>query len=450
MKRLAFFLFVCFGMIANNMFAQQTTTSSVTDSTGLPGDNFSLQGALEMFKQSKTPEDFEKKLNTENNYVNNLDLNGDGKTDYVRVIDKSKGNVHAIVLQVAVNKTESQDVAVIEIEKQDKESAILQIVGDPELYGDSTIVEPVEAKGEKTKGAGPSGQLSSVSMFFVNVWFWPCVTYIYQPVYVVYESPWYWDYYPYWWSPWRPMSWYWHHHYCYNYYYYGYRPVYTYRIPHAHDYYYGNRRTSPTVSSRYQDAHQQYQYNRTNQAQKANFNNTLGKPVNSNQGKLNNLESKPVNGNQGKANNYNNQPVNANQGKVNTYDNKPGNTYNGKPATMNQGKDNHYQSKPANNYQSKPGTMNQGKQDNNNQSKPANTYQSKPNNQVQGKPGSTNQTKPVNSYKGNPSNGQKTQPAGSSRSGNHSGTTFQKSNSGKSGQGMKQNSGSHSGKGRTK
>ena len=84
----------------------------------LPGDNFSLQGALEMFKQSKTPEDFEKKLNTKDNYVNNLDLNQDGKIDYIRVIDKTKGDAHALVLRVAVNKSESQDVAVIGIEKE--------------------------------------------------------------------------------------------------------------------------------------------------------------------------------------------------------------------------------------------------------------------------------------------------------------------------------------------
>jgi hypothetical protein len=29
------------------------------DSTGLPGDNFSLQGALELFKKASGPEEFE-------------------------------------------------------------------------------------------------------------------------------------------------------------------------------------------------------------------------------------------------------------------------------------------------------------------------------------------------------------------------------------------------------
>ena len=44
------------------------------DSTGLPGDNFSLEAALDLFKKSTSPEDFEKKLNSQNNKVNNLDI----------------------------------------------------------------------------------------------------------------------------------------------------------------------------------------------------------------------------------------------------------------------------------------------------------------------------------------------------------------------------------------
>ncbi len=63
----------------------QTYSQSDTDSTGLPGDNFSLQGALEMFRKAGSPEAFEKLLNTEDNKVNNLDLDGDGNTDYIRV-----------------------------------------------------------------------------------------------------------------------------------------------------------------------------------------------------------------------------------------------------------------------------------------------------------------------------------------------------------------------------
>jgi hypothetical protein len=76
----------------------QAQNQSGVDSTGLPGDNFSLQGALEMFQKAGSPEDFEKLLNEENNHVNNLDLNDDGKIDYIRVIDNSEKNAHALCI----------------------------------------------------------------------------------------------------------------------------------------------------------------------------------------------------------------------------------------------------------------------------------------------------------------------------------------------------------------
>ena len=34
-----------------------------TDQTGMPGDNFSLEGTLELFKKAKSPEHFEELLN---------------------------------------------------------------------------------------------------------------------------------------------------------------------------------------------------------------------------------------------------------------------------------------------------------------------------------------------------------------------------------------------------
>ena len=51
---------------------------------GTAGDHFSLEGALELFKKSDSPEDFEKMLNKETNFVNNLDLNEDEEIDYIK------------------------------------------------------------------------------------------------------------------------------------------------------------------------------------------------------------------------------------------------------------------------------------------------------------------------------------------------------------------------------
>jgi hypothetical protein len=187
-----------------------------TDSTGYPGDNFSLQGALQMFKKASSPEEFEKLLNTKDNNVNNLDLNKDQKTDYIRVIDKTEKKLHAFILRVPLSEKESQDIAVIELEKTGDTSAIIQIVGDKDVYGKEMIIEPgrdtqySSLSNYSSHKGGPSADVyeDGNTVVVVNVWCWPSVSYVYSSVYTVWVSPWRWGYYPGWWATWRPVSWY--------------------------------------------------------------------------------------------------------------------------------------------------------------------------------------------------------------------------------------------------
>jgi hypothetical protein len=223
--------------------------SAQTDSTGFAGDHFSLEGAIELFKKAKSPEEFEKLLNQKNQEVNNLDLNLDGDVDYIRVIDHKNGDVHALVLQVPVSAKESQDIAVIEIEKTGKESAILQIIGNEDVYGKEVIAEPFEEETRGRDSRGPAGEEDYSARIVVNVWFWPCVTYIYGPAYIVWVSPWSWRYYPAWWSPWRPVPWRVFHRYTIRW-----RPHYhrvtVHRVTRAHKVYAPRRTSSVTVSKR--------------------------------------------------------------------------------------------------------------------------------------------------------------------------------------------------------
>jgi hypothetical protein len=231
--------------IGSLAFAQ----SASQDSTGYPGDNFSLEGALELFKKSDSPEAFEKALNTKNNEVNNLDLNSDGDIDYIRVIDNSEGDVHAFALQVPISEKESQDIAVIELEKTGKEDAILQIVGNAEVYGDQKLVEPFEEEtgsSKKSGNHGPGFEDGPTVRVVVNVYFWPCVRYVYRPSYVVYVSPWGWRAYPTWWSPWRPVPYYTYHRRVVVVHRSSYHVVTTHRVTRAHAVY-APRRTSSTV-----------------------------------------------------------------------------------------------------------------------------------------------------------------------------------------------------------
>lgn len=218
-----------------------TLAFAQSDAEEVPGDNFSLEGALELFKKSASPQEFERLLNSPDSKVNNLDLNGDGEIDYIRVVDKNEGNVHAFILSAAISAKESQDIAVIELEKRNDGTAVLQIVGDADIYGIETIIEPTE---EVRVNAGTSTRRT-----VVNVWAWPSVQYVYGPAYSVWASPWYWGYYPGWYRPWRPVVWS-----VYNPYWAPYRPYYSvcyrHRIGYASMIYRPYRSTSVIVYNR--------------------------------------------------------------------------------------------------------------------------------------------------------------------------------------------------------
>ena|ERR1035437_10405524 len=183
------------------LFAQQPKL-------GLPGDNLDLYGVLGIFQKSPTLEEFEQNLNAEDNKVNNLDLNGDGQIDYIHVVDNVNGSAHAIALRVDINATETQDVAVIEVEKGANNEVTVQIVGDEFLYGKDYIVEPAQ----NTPNPGYTGaeaqpqENATANVTYVSPDSWAIIGFMFMPAYVVYVSPFHWGYYPHYWHSWRPMD----------------------------------------------------------------------------------------------------------------------------------------------------------------------------------------------------------------------------------------------------
>jgi len=203
----------------------------------MAGDNLDLNAVMELFKKSDSVEDFENKLNSEKNDVNNLDLNNDGHVDYIRVIDHAEGDAHSLTLQVPYSDSEAQDVAVIELE-QEGDNTTAQIIGDEELYGKDVIVEPI------TDSDNTSANVSG----------WKPVRYINSPRYVVYVSPWRWRHYPRWYKPWKPLGWriyhgrVRHHHK-------HYRRTAHYRCHRAHKHYHKHRVHSVTFHGHHHHKH---------------------------------------------------------------------------------------------------------------------------------------------------------------------------------------------------
>jgi len=184
---------------------------------GLPGDNLNLYAVMDLFQKSETLEGFERSLNDENSRINNLDLNGDNYIDYITVNDFVDGNVHTIVLRTALNRNENQDLAVFTVQQLRNGEVQIQLIGDPDLYGRNYIVEPIYAETPNPGYRGNANYRANntvVTTTYYEVAAWPLIRFIYRPTYVVWRSHWYWDFYPDYWSPWRPY--YWHYYYGYH------------------------------------------------------------------------------------------------------------------------------------------------------------------------------------------------------------------------------------------
>lgn len=264
-------------VLTNVSLAQDGMNS---EPTGLAGDNFSLEGALALFQKSESPENFEQLLNTEDNHVNNLDLNDDGETDYVRVHSVQDKDIHLFILQVPVSENENQDVAVIQLEKKGTEKAEIQIVGDEEIFGEEVIVEPSDSDDEdvlKNSKGGDAVADFDDALIVVNVWTWPCVRFVYRPAYRPWVSPWRWRVYPTWWRPWRPLTWTVWHPLKIRYHRPSFRVVHTHRSLRARTIYKPVRVTSVTVNKRYEGPRNTYKVSRTKTTVKGPKGNTVTK-----------------------------------------------------------------------------------------------------------------------------------------------------------------------------
>ena len=222
MKRLSLVLGFVLLLTAGSLRAQ-----GYKERIGLPGDNLNLYAVLAIFQESPTLEEFERRLNDPDKMVNNLDLNGDNMTDYIQVIDYPDNERHNIVLRVALSKRENQDIAVITVVKDRYDGVLIQVTGDPVLYGNNYIIEPNyydDGDINVTPNPGYNGNRIDVNGVTINVNYtsgreiygWPIARFLFSNYYKPWRSPWSWGFYPSYWSPWRPYYWDYYYGYHYN------------------------------------------------------------------------------------------------------------------------------------------------------------------------------------------------------------------------------------------
>ena len=209
MKRVFLFIFLMTMCIGQLSIVRADQTVTVTATNADISEDLDLKTVATLFGQAKDLEQFEQMLNNPDSAFSNLDLNGDGNVDYLRVIETADQNRHLIVIQAVLAKDIYQDVASIFVEKDpESESVTVQVIGDEYIYGADYIIEPVY-----------------IYRPVIYDWFW-------GPSWVCWHSPVYWDYWPTWWHPYHCIAhhlyWdhiYWHHHYY---------PICTYRTGHHH------------------------------------------------------------------------------------------------------------------------------------------------------------------------------------------------------------------------
>ena len=165
-------------LVSGLIYSQDTTTVEAKSES--IAENLDLEAVVSVFGESESLEDFEKRLNDPELKINNLDLNGDKDVDYLRVLENGNDNTHVVTIQAVIGKDKFQDVATIDIVKDEKEKTKVQVVGDVELYGSNYIIQPVYVQ-------------PPVIVHF----FW-------SPMYHPWHSPYYWGYYPSYYHPWRP------------------------------------------------------------------------------------------------------------------------------------------------------------------------------------------------------------------------------------------------------
>jgi len=173
-------LVFCTGFFTLQAQRRVTTTTRATSYD--ISDNLDLEAVASIFGDSEDLEDFERRLNNPKSRISNLDLNQDGYIDYLRVLENSSDRNSIVIIQAVLDQDVYQDVATIEIEKSSNYNHRIQIVGDSYIYGSDYIIEPIFVR---------------TPLIFSFFW---------GPRYRSWHSPYYWNYYPRWYSHCRPYS----------------------------------------------------------------------------------------------------------------------------------------------------------------------------------------------------------------------------------------------------
>jgi hypothetical protein len=110
---------------------------TVAQTTHFAASGLDLQAVGGLVQKAKDGADLERLLNDAKTGINNLDLDEDGKVDYIQVTEYGEGDNRGFSLTVELSEEEEQEIATIDIEKTGTETATVQTHGNPNIYGNN-------------------------------------------------------------------------------------------------------------------------------------------------------------------------------------------------------------------------------------------------------------------------------------------------------------------------
>ena len=118
--------------------ALQQNIQMLPEPTMAAADGFDLRSLTSLVKEVRSGQELERRLN-EKGGINNIDLDGNGKTDYlfVREFGDVKNKI-GYSMTVEPQKGEVQEVATATVEKN-ADRAEIQVVGNEQIYGQDAI-----------------------------------------------------------------------------------------------------------------------------------------------------------------------------------------------------------------------------------------------------------------------------------------------------------------------
>ena len=93
-----------------------------------------LDAVTALAKKAKDAADFESLLNSQTEADNNIDLNDDGKVEYINVTEYGSGDRRGFSLTTEISPGKTQEIATIDFQKEG-EKGVIQTTGNPSLYG---------------------------------------------------------------------------------------------------------------------------------------------------------------------------------------------------------------------------------------------------------------------------------------------------------------------------